>query len=513
MADLRTLTNAPNQPVNPPGRAGPEFSGRGRPSPQALAVGAALIAVTAAGLLAHQGRALRYVFPALALLGALALYRSRPLAYLSLVWWLWILAPEVRRLSDYQAGYDSLNPIMLAPLLAGGLCVFTLLRRAPSVRPARLGGIVGVIAGLVVATATGLVLNGASAAIYALATWLVPPLFAAHLGLEWRRYPQLRRTAFGLSVATTVVISAYSLVQFFAFPAWDRYWGVESQIGEYLHATAKHLRPFSTLNSAGPFAFVLVLMLLMVFQSRSRLRAPTLVLGVVALAVTQVRSAWGIFVLGMGYLIVSQGHSLRKSLRVLLVVIIPVLAVTLESGPVAKLIDSRFHTVTAVSQDESFNARLNFLAYYAPAALLDPVGHGIASTTSATKLVGALQANGTVTSFDNGFLDIPYSLGWLGTALYVSGGLALMRESSRASLQDSLVAATRAVGISAIAFLLFGTDLFGVEGFFVWMPLGLALASRSHAAELVGRTAAQAVSGPVLLSPTAVGTLDASRSW
>ncbi|MGH9127845.1 MAG: O-antigen ligase family protein [Acidimicrobiales bacterium] len=491
----------------------PEHPERWHPSPQALFVGGALIAVTAAGLLAHQGRALRYVFPAVALLGALALYRSRPLAYLGLVWWLWILSPEVRRLSDYQAGYDSLNPIMLAPLLAGGLCVFTLLRRAPSVRSAKLRGIAGIIAGLVVATATGLVLNGASAAIYALATWLVPPLFAAHLGLEWKSYPQLRRTMFRLSVATTVVISAYSLVQFFVFPAWDRYWGVQSRIGEYLHATARHLRPFSTLNSAGPFAFVLVLMLLIVFQSRSRLRAPTLVLGVVALTLTQVRSAWGVFVLGMGYLIVSQGHSLRKSLRILLVAVIPVLAITLQSGPVAKLIDSRFHTVTAVSTDESFNARLHFLSYYAPAALLDPIGHGIASTTSATKLVGTQQANGTVTSFDNGFLDIPYSLGWLGTALYVTGGLVLMREAARASPQDSLVSASRAVGISAIVFLLFGSDLFGVEGFFVWLPLGLALASRSHAAESVAGTAAHSVTGAVLRSPTGVGTPAAIRSW
>lgn len=445
------------------------------PDARATVVGAVLVLGTLGAVLAHQGHALRYAFPAAALVGALALYRSRPTAYVSLVWWLWILTPEVRRLSDYQAGYDSLNPIMLAPLLAGALCVFTLLRQVRSIGPARLRGFALVLAGLGVATVVGVFLNGISAAIYGLATWVVPPLFALHLALSWRDYPEMRRTVFHLAVATAVVISIYGLVQFFVFPAWDRYWGIQSGISELAHVTAKHFRPFSTLNSTGPFAFVLVVVLLIVFQSRSRLRGPVMALGVVMLALTQVRSAWGIFVLGLGYLLLTQRQTLSRAVRVLLVVVVPVVAIGLQSGPVARLVHSRFRTVQNIGYDQSLNERVIFFDTYAPVALLDPLGHGIASTSSATKLVGGQQAAGTVGTFDNGFLDIPFTLGWLGTILYLWGSLLLMREAARASPRDSLVVATRAVGVVAIVFMLFSGDLYGVQGFFVWVPLGLAL--------------------------------------
>jgi uncharacterized membrane protein len=450
-------------------------------------VGAVLILGSLGALLAHQGHALRYAFPALAMAGALLLYRARPTAYLSLVWWLWILTPEVRRLSDYQAGYDSLNPIMLAPLLAGGLCIFTLLRQARAVGPTRLRGFALVLAGLGVATVVGLFLNGTSAAMYGFATWAVPPLFAAHLALSWRQYPEVRRSVLRTSLASAVVISVYGLVQFFVFPSWDRYWGLKSGIGEYLNVHAKHFRPFSTLNSAGPFAFVLVVLLIIVFQHRSRLRGPVMAVGVIALAITQVRSAWGVFVFGIGYLLVTQRQAMTRSLRVLLVIVIPVVALGLQSGPVAKLVDSRFHTVKSIGQDESFNARISFFQQYLPIALLDPIGHGIASTTSATKLVSE-HAPGIVGTFDNGFLDIPFTFGWLGTILYVWGSLLLMGEAMRAPPQDPLVASTRAIGVAAVLFLFFGSDLFGVQGFFVWVPLGVALSARIFASQPVAES-------------------------
>ncbi|MGH9121793.1 MAG: hypothetical protein ACRDYC_07580, partial [Acidimicrobiales bacterium] len=239
---------------------------RARPSTRSVVAGGTLILLTLGAILGHQGHLLRYLFPASALAAALLLYRRRPIAYISLVCWLWILTPEVRRISDYQAGYDSVNPIMIAPLLASVVCVISLLHGSSTLRRARLEGLGLVVAGLLVATLVGVALNGLSASVYALATWIVPPLFAAHLALQWRIYPSLRRSIFRLAAGTAAVVGGYGIYQFFRYPAWDNYWGDESGILEYFRVTARHFRTFSTLNSAVPNAFVLVILLLITFQ-------------------------------------------------------------------------------------------------------------------------------------------------------------------------------------------------------------------------------------------------------
>src|SRR5215212_3805467 len=92
------------------------------------------VALVTLALLAHAGGALNYLYPVAAFAVGGFLYWCHPGLYLGFTFWLWFLTPEVRRLVDYQQGWDPVNPVMLAPQLVTALTFFTVLRHLPKLR-------------------------------------------------------------------------------------------------------------------------------------------------------------------------------------------------------------------------------------------------------------------------------------------------------------------------------------------------------------------------------------------
>ena len=130
-----------NQPAMPP-------TARLGPAPASVVVATGLILLTVIPLVTHTAAVLPLLFPLAATVAAVVLFRSSLPAYLALIWWLWILTPEIRRLVEFQTGWNPNDPLTLAPYLATAVALVTILRRVRWLRSRLLSPFVFVMAGL-----------------------------------------------------------------------------------------------------------------------------------------------------------------------------------------------------------------------------------------------------------------------------------------------------------------------------------------------------------------------------
>ena len=137
---------------------------------------AALTVASAAGI----GRAaiLNVAFPILSLICAVLLLRQ-PGAFVTFVLGVWIWAPFVRRIADWQSNYNPLSPVLVAPVLAMSVSVL-----APKTVFAGLRALPGyglLFVALGAGLLVGLAHNSPASAVYGALTWTAPLLFAAYV--------------------------------------------------------------------------------------------------------------------------------------------------------------------------------------------------------------------------------------------------------------------------------------------------------------------------------------------
>lgn len=423
---------------------------------------------------------LKYVYPMATLcLGAL-LYWRRPGLYIGFTWWLWFLTPEVRRLVDYARGWDPVNPVMLAPYLVSALTFFTLVYHLPKLQLKTLFPFFLIFLGLFYAYAIGIYRAGASSATYQLIEWLVPAVFAFYLIVHWRKYPEYRRAVQLTFAWGSLIMGAYGLIQFLYLPAWDQYWMISSPIGSLGQPVQFELRVFSTLNSPAPFGMVMMVGLLLLLGGDGRLlRWPAAAIGSVGFLLSLVRQAWGGWLVAV-ILIIAQSRRSRPGLLLTLAAVALLAMPLLTVGPVANSINERLETLTDLSQDNSFQARVEFYKETMPLAFLRPGGEGLGSTGRSTKLsasegTGELSENA---AFDSGVMEIPFVLGWPGSILYIAGLIWLVSRALRSrNSEDSFAVASVSIALSILVLLIFNDTVTGVAGMLFWSFLGLATAS------------------------------------
>ena len=424
---------------------------------------------------------LQWLYPLAAIVIGAPLYLRYPALYVGFTWWVWFLTPEVRRLVDYQQGWNPGNPVMLAPYLVAGLTFFALLRHLPKLQFRRLFPFGLIFLALLYGYSVGIFRAGPASATFDLLSWLVPVVFAFYLVVHWRSYPRYRQVVRRTFVWGVLVMGLYGLLQFFVLPPWDRYWMLHAPLESIGQAKPFEVTVFSTLNAPGPFAVVLMAGLLILFTGGGVLRWPSVAAGYVSFLLTLVRSAWGGWVLGVLFL-ASHRNRFRSRMVVALTMAGLAIWLLLTLGPVGERIDARVQTLHNLEQDTSFKAREKSYWELLPQALLDPVGEGLGSIGVATKLKSSGGELGRVENFDSGLLSIPWVLGWPGTLLYVGGLTWLLFYALRARSQSDLFAtASQGIVIAALAQLVFGLALSGVAGMVLWSFLGLSLvAERYH---------------------------------
>jgi hypothetical protein len=432
----------------------------------ALAIGILLV-LGAGGLLR-----LLYV-PVAVTLGLLLLWFQRPL-YAGYTLWLWCLTPFIRRLVDYQAGWDPASSLLVAPLLVTALSAITFVRRFPELRRRLLVPVTLVIVAIAWAYLVGLVHSGLLPATYGLLTWVAPVFFGFHLAVGWQDFPEHRGVVGGALMGTVLVSGLYGILQFVIPLPWDRYWMISSGMSVVGQPYPFLVRVFGTLNSPAPFAILMLSGLIVIFSRASWLRWPAVGVGYAALLLSMVRSAWVAWLVG----ILIYGASLRfrfkarlaGALLMLAVLLVPLLVFE----PTGQVLGARFRTFSELDHDASYQARGSFYAGMLERILANPLGNGLGATGSA-----AVLNQNALKDFDSGILDVFYSLGWPGAALFLAG-LGLIVASIlrlREPDEDFFVKACRAAALAVLLLMPSFNSLVGMGGVMFWGLLGLVLAA------------------------------------
>ena len=426
---------------------------------------------------------MEYVYLVATLVMGAWLYRRRPGLYVGFAWWLWFITPGVRRLVDYVQGWDPINPIMLAPYLVSLLTLFALLHHLPKLLLNRFFPFVLIFAGLFYAFAVGIYRGEVFSASYQLLEWLVPVVFACYLVVHWRKYPVYRKAVQHTFAFAVPVIGAYGLVQFFYPLPWDRYWMTNSSMISIGEPEPFGVRLFSTLNSPSPFAMVMMAGLLLLLSGGGLSRWPAAAIGYASFLLSLSRQAWGGWLAGLLFIIMRRGRSqlgLLVTLAVTALVALPLLTV----GPVAERINERLGTLTNIQDDRSFQARVELYEEFLPQAFFNPVGEGFGSTGLSTKLNAGgegISESGDVVGIDSGILEMPFTLGWLGTALYLGGLGWLLYYAFRGRKSEDLFATVSCgIVVSMLSQLPFNDKMEGFQGMLLWTFIALAIASKAY---------------------------------
>ena len=441
----------------------------------------ALCCVVAGLLLVGRGGMLTLLFPLLCLGVGGFLFATSPNLFLGFAWWLWFLTPEVRRIADWQGGWNPVNPLMLAPLLVSGLTIMTVFRRPYDLTLRGMGGFLAIFIALFYGTVVGIVTTGATVALYSLAVWAVPVLLAFHVAARPEAYPENSRTLTSVFGWGACVMGIYGIAQFFLAPPWDTFWMIVSEQFVQGKPYPMQIRVFSTMNSSGPFAFVISAGLLLLLAGRGRLRLPMAVLGLGSLLLSLVRAAWLGWVFGFIYLLVCLQGRKRLHMLVFAGCAALVMSMTLLTGPVQEHIAKRFDTFTDLQEDDSFQLRQQFYLEFMSRALTDIVGEGIGSTSYVTKASNYGEIASGFTG-DSGIMQVPFVLGWFGGVFYVGGVGALIAYAFRGRVPslDVFFGVSKAIVLMVLAEMVFENTLINVMGACFFTYLGMCIAARRY---------------------------------
>lgn len=437
-----------------------------------LAGGVVLIAFGMYGMLflsAHPSalRLLSLAYMGVSVLVGAWLYISSPALYLGFIWWLWFLSPFVRRIIDYHLGFftpPSGAFSLLAPY-AATLVILIDIPRFGRVLTRRMGMpllicFMAVLYGYLV----GMTKIDPFRATVVFLDWVCPLLMAMFVLVRWHQYPRLRsvfRSTFTWGVA---VMGTYGLYQFFVAPPWDVLWMEGSRMISLGKPEPFELRVFSTLNSPGPFAMVLMSGLILLFDGKGLIGRLAPIPGYLAFLVSLVRGAWGGWVLALSFSILRLRNASRGRVIAMLVLVAAVTVPLIMSGEIGEQAGERMETFGNLESDGSLQARQHMYSTMLLELLFSPIGEGLGART-----------------FDSGFVTIVYLLGWLGGFFYLSGLVTMMIRVVRDTPSfDRFATLTVGVALSFFALLLMGTQVGGVNGCVFWSCIAFAVASRRY---------------------------------
>ncbi|MBD2298775.1 O-antigen ligase domain-containing protein [Nostoc sp. FACHB-87] len=422
---------------------------------------------------------LRLIYPVTALIVAIFLYLRHPILYIGFTWWMWFITPLVARLIDYKVGWDPTRQILIAPYLVVFVTIATFLRHFP--KASRQGGLpfilafVGVIYGFLV----GLIYNTPVPVARGLLDWLSPIIFAFHLFMNWRDYPSYRQNLQRTFLWCVLLTGAYGIYQFVVAPEWDRYWLIQSKLFTSSGDPVPFgMRVWSTLHSVGPFGAVMQAGLLLLFTSSGPLIFPASAVGYLSFLLTQARTNWGGWLLGVIMIMGSVKARIQMRLIILILVIAACVVPLTTIEPISDVVAARLETFTNLQEDTSFRDRSGSYDRNLSLALSNLLGNGIGNTWKVNEKTGQIE----VFVIDSGILDMFFTLGWFGAVFYL-GGLILTLFSVAnytESRFDSFISTARAIGFSATAQLVIGSGMLSIAGIILWGFLAMAMAGHKY---------------------------------
>jgi hypothetical protein len=435
----------------------------------------ALVVVTLALAAAGAGSVLNVAFLPLAVCVAAILYQRSPTRdYVAFCLWIWMLAPLVRRLADWSAGFNDFSFIIIAPLAVSLLAATRAIRRSFWSYPPFSMIIVVYCYGALLGMFQGQIVS----AVYTLATFMAPVIFGCFVLSYASRSQEIAETMLRTFIYATLALSIYAIDQYFNLRPWDAYWLSTAGINSVGLPFPQMFRLFGTLNSPGPFAIMLFVGILAMFSSSSRLRWITPPLALVSLALTLVRSAWGGLAIGL-LMLLFLGRGLKRVKYALIGLAAAILALPLLSyGPISEAVLGRLQSVGNLSDDKSYNARVNFIDAILSQVDTLVLGNGLGISGLGTKLGGG-GANALM-AFDNGVLDLFYNFGLMG--FFVIFALAAMLFTAmKNGAHDDYSRVSAAIATGVMSQIIFSNVLNGFGGMCIF-PFMAIVVSRNVAA-------------------------------
>jgi hypothetical protein len=448
-------------------------------SPQGWIAIAGFILLTIVCYFAGATAALRLIYPVTALVVAVFLYLRHPILYIGFTWWICFLTPLATRLVDYRVGWDPTRQMLIAPYLVVFVTIATFLRRFKSAY--YQGGLPFILAfiGVFYGFLVGLIYNAPVPVARGLLDWLGPIIFAFHLFINWRDYPSYRQNFQRIFLWCVLILGAYGVYQFVVAPEWDRYWLIESKL--FMSAgnpVPFGMRVWSTLHSVGPFGSVMQAGLLLLFTTSGSLIFPASAVGYLSFLLTQARTNWGGWLLGIIMIV----GSVKTRIQMRLITIIVVMAIcvvpltTIE--PISGVVSERLQTFSNLEEDNSFRDRSESYDKNLSLALSNALGNGLGNIWKVNEKTGQIE----VVVIDSGILDMFFTLGWFGAIFYMGGLILLIINVSKYSEGrfDSFISAARAIGISSATQLIIGSGMLSVAGMILWGFLAMAMAGHKY---------------------------------
>jgi hypothetical protein len=422
---------------------------------------------------------LRLIFPVSSLLVAIFLYLRHPVLYIGFTWWMWFLTPLLARLIDYKIGWDPTRQILIAPYLVVFVTLATFLKHFPSA--SRQGGFpfilsfIGVSYGFLV----GLIYNQPVPVFRGFLDWICPIIFAFHLFTNWRDYPIYRQHIQRTFILCVLLTGAYGIYQFVVAPEWDRLWLTESK----MFTSSGDPEPFgmrvwSTMHSVGPFGTVMQAGLLLLLTSTGPLIFPASAVGYVSFLLSQARTNWGGWLLGVIMLM----GSVKAKIQMRIITIILIMAmcviplVTIE--PISEVVTARLESFSNLEKDTSFRDRSGSYDRNLNIALSNVLGNGLGNIWKVNEKTGQIE----VIVIDSGVLDMFFTLGWVGAIPYLGGLILIIFTVSKYSEArfDSFVSVARAIGISSCTQLIINSAMISISGMILWGFFAMTMAAHKY---------------------------------
>jgi hypothetical protein len=402
-------------------------------------------------------------------LGLLAL-RSGPERHVELTIALFAIAPFLRRVVDFGAGYDSAGIMLIGPLLCILVPAIELrgLLLPGSAAGRQYRAILLIAACGLYAGALSLVQGDFKQAASGTLKWLAPLVYGIWIAEQAARWTD------GLILAATRAFSVvaplmgiYGMVQYVDPPAWDRYWMLFSGMSSIGSPEAYEVRVFSTMNSPASYATYAAAALILV--GFGRLRWTSLLIAIpssIGLMLTLFRTSWIGLAVAIAFCACFAATRLRAVLIAIFIVVAVVFAVA--ATPFGDTIGNRLETLNQTpSEDGSGQERLQEFVILFNHSAENLFGNGFSSADVGTP--GNMAVDGQVVACWLS-MGIMVGLACL-VAIVWAAGLALVRVAQR---RDRAGIAVGAI----VAGMLVELPLAGIAsselGVLFWMFVALA---------------------------------------
>ena len=445
------------------------------------------------GAFSPAAKALIVLYPAGAFFLAIFAYRRSKPTYVSLVCWLWLLSPCIRRIADWRGGGFT-SPILLASFLACCVPCLFMVSNWSALLSKRTAPVIYILGGIFYGSFVSMMHYAYFSLAQALLAWLSPLFFALFLYHERHNYQALYKSFENTFLIGTLVVGLYGIYQFLFLAPWDAFWMLNADLNSIGQPEPWQVRVFGTMNAPQVFAAFLVVGLLISFRSPSKLRFLSLPVGLAALILTMARSGWVALFVGVIYLCFYLTTRQRIQLFGAVILCGVLGGVAMQNSEISELLSKRFQSFSDAKNDDSLSARLQDYGTLVHMMSEEPFGAGIASDSASNPGdSSAATANGGIASRDSTIMTVLLAMGWLGSFAFIVGVLIIASDVFLGGVKaDPALLAARAIFIALLAEAPLNNISSGPVAFLVWCVIGFCLAQREMVDEESQQSTVQA---------------------